>query len=186
MLGRSKFQGARFLTGLLAGQLVASTLMATLVYSLGKLAALVVPRSGREILTVAVVLAFGLADLLNRTPHIWRQVPQAYVRTLAPGRLGVVWGFDLALLFTTQKSTSLTWVTLSGLVLLFPSASWLTLLSMTVIGVLAIVIRSVMSTLRPPALWGDRSRPWFRIMRRTAGVALLGFGMIIAVGSVLT
>jgi hypothetical protein len=183
MLGRSKAQGARFLSGLLVGGLVASSMMATLVYVLGTLASLVAPRSVREVVTAVVVVALGVADLMNRTPHVWRQVPQAFVRSLPPGQLGLVWGFDLALLFTTQKSTSLTWATLAAVSLLFPTDSWLVLLSMTVVGVLTIVLRSVTWSLRPLPLAGDRSRPWFAVMRQVAGVSLLGLAVVTMVGA---
>src|SRR5262245_21640822 len=112
MLRRSKAQGVRFLAGLLAGGLAASAVLAVALYALGTLAALVLPHTVRVVAAVLAVVAFGVADLMDRTPHIWRQVPQELIRKLPPGRLGLVWGFDLALLFTTQKSTSLTWASL--------------------------------------------------------------------------
>jgi hypothetical protein len=183
MLGRSKAQGARFLTGLLIGGLTASSFVAALVYLLGTLASMLMPRSVREVVTAVVVLALGVADMLNRTPHVWRQVPQAFVRSMRPGRLGLVWGFDLALLVTTQKSTSLTWATLAAVSLLFPTDSGLVLLSMTAIGVLAIVLRSVTWTMRPLPVAGDRGRPWFPVMRRAVGVSMLGLGVFTVVGA---
>jgi len=183
MLGRSKAQGARFLSGLLVGGLVASSFIATLMYLLGTLASMVAPRFVLEVVTAVVIVALGIADLLNRTPHVWRQVPQAFVRSMPPGQLGLVWGFDLALLVTTQKSTSLTWATLAAVSLLFPTDSWLVLLSMTTIGVLAIVFRSVTWTVRPLPLAGDRGRPWFPVMRRAVGVSMLGLSVITVVGA---
>jgi len=183
MLERSKAHGTRFLSGLLIGGLAASSLVATLVYALGTMVSLVAPLPVREVMTAAVVLALGVADLMNRTPHVWRQVPQAFVRSLPPGRLGLVWGFDLALLFTTQKSTSLTWATLAATGLLFPTDSWLVLLTMTAVGVLTIVVRSVAFSLRRPPLAGDGSRSWFVVMRRTAGVSLLGIAAVTVVGA---
>jgi hypothetical protein len=183
MLVRSKAQGARFLTGLLAGGLLASAFVATLIYAVGTVVSLVVPHAARVAVTVAVVLALGVADLAKRTPHIWRQVPQALVRTLPPGQLGFVWGFDLALLVTTQKSTSLTWASLAAVGLLFPADSWLVLLSMTTAGVATIVLRSVLWTFRGLPVRGDRGRPWFGHLQRAAGVLLLGIGVITAVGA---
>jgi len=74
----------------MAGELISTVLVSTVVYLLGTLAGLVMPRTAREILTAVVLLALGVADLVNRTPHIWRQVPQRLVRELSPGRLGLV------------------------------------------------------------------------------------------------
>jgi hypothetical protein len=183
MLGRSKAQGTRFLSGLLVGGLVASSFMATLMYLVGTLASMVAPQAVREIVVAVVIVALGIADMLNRTPHVWRQVPQAFVRSMKPGQLGLVWGFDLGLLVTTQKSTSLTWATLAAVSLLFPTDSWLVLLSMTAIGVLAIVLRSITWTKRPLPLAGDRGRPWFPVMRRAVGASMLGLAVVTAVGA---
>lgn len=183
MLRRSKAQGARFLSGLMVGELVSSALMATMLYVLGTLVSLVTPRSVREVATAVIVLVLGIADLRDRTPHIWRQVPQRYVRTLPPGQLGLVWGFDLALLFTTQKTTSLTWVVLAAVGLLSPSDSWLVLLTMTAVGVLTIVVRSVYWYRRPLAVQGDRLGRWFGVTRRTVGASQLALAVAILVGA---
>jgi hypothetical protein len=183
MLRRSTAQGTRFLLGLLVGELLASALLALTAYLIGTVAALVAPLLLREVLTAVIVLGLGVADLMNRTPHIWRQVPQRFVRTMPPGRLGLVWGFDLGLLFTTQKSTSLTWVALVAATLLEPSASWLVLGMMAVVGVATVAIRSVNWSRRPLARVGDMSRPWFAVMRKVAGVGLLALAVVTAVGA---
>src|SRR5258706_7845760 len=120
MLRRSTAQGTRFLLGLLVGELLASSLLAVAAYLVGTVVGFVAPLPLREVLTAVIVLGLGVADLMNRPPHIWRQVPQGFVRTMPPGRLGLVWGFDLGLLFTTQKSTSLTWAALAAVTLLLP------------------------------------------------------------------
>jgi hypothetical protein len=186
MLRRSRAQGVRFLAGLAVGGVVASTLLATAIWLLGLLLQLVVPLVVRAALAVVAVVIFGVADLLNRTPHVWRQVPQRFVRVLPPGRLGVVWGFDLSLLFTTQKSTSLTWAVLAVLVLLSPHAAGLILICMTMFGVLAVVVRSVIWSRITPAPWGDRARPWFPMVRRAAGALLLVVAALMPVGGSLT
>jgi len=183
MLRRSKAQGARFLSGLMFGELVSSALMATMLYLLGTLVSLVAPLIVREVATAVVVVALGVADLRNRTPHIWRQVPQRFVRSLPPGQLGLVWGFDLALLFTTQKSTSLTWVVLAATGLLYPADSWFVLLGMTTIGVLTVTIRSVYWSLRPLALHGDMTSRWFGAMRRTVGASQVALAGVILIGA---
>lgn len=183
MLRRSKVQGARFLTGLLIGGLTASGLLATLVFGLGSAVGAVVPRPGRIAMLAAVLAVLGIADLANRTPHVWRQVPQALVRSLPPGRLGLVWGFDLSLLFTTQKSTSLVWATLAGVVLTEPSTSWLALAVLTAVGVATITVRSIVFSLAGPSGLGDRQRPWFAKMRAAAGIALIVLAVVVAIGA---
>jgi len=183
MLRRSTAQGTRFLFGLLVGELLASSLLAVAAYLVGTVVAFVAPLPIREVLTAVIVLGLGVADLINRTPHIWRQVPQGYVRTMPPGRLGLVWGFDLGLLFTTQKSTSLTWVALAAVTLLAPSASWVVLGTMAIVGIATVTVRSVRWSRRPPALAGDMSQPWFAVMRKVAGVGLLALAVVTAVGA---
>ncbi|WP_344314420.1 hypothetical protein [Fodinicola feengrottensis] len=163
--------------------MVASALLATVAFGLGSLASWLLPPLVRQIAAGVVLVGFAVADLAAKTPHIWRQVPVQYLKTMPPGKLGVVWGFDLSLLFTTQKSTSLTWAALTGLVLLAPSASWLTLCGMTTVGVLTIVGRSILFQLRRPSLLGDFRQPWFHLVRRTTGVALVGVAVYIALGA---
>jgi hypothetical protein len=180
MLRRSKAEGSRFLTGLMAGELVSAVFLATALYSLGAAVALVVPALTREVLLGIVVAGFGVADLRNRTPHVWRQVPQKFVRSMAPGRLGLVWGLDLGLLFTTQKSTSLLWVALAAVGLLSPASASLVLPVMAFISVLTVVVRSVFLAL-PKAV--DISRPWFAPMRRTLGVAQVGLAVVVVLGA---
>jgi hypothetical protein len=183
MLRRSTAQGTRFLLGLLVGELLASSLLAVMAYLVGTVVAFAAPLPLREVVLAVIVLGLGVADLMNRTPHVWRQVPQGFVRTMPPGRLGLVWGFDLGLLFTTQKSTSLTWVALAAVTLLLPSASWLVLGTMAVVGVVTVAARSVNWSRRPLARAGDMSRPWFAVMRRVAGVGLLVLAVVTAVGA---
>lgn len=181
MLRRSVPRGARFLTGLLAGGLLASLLLALVVDTLGGAVALLLPDAWRRAAAVLLLLALAAADLADRTPHVWRQVPQALVRSLPPGRLGLVWGFDLSLLFTTQKSTSLTWAGLVGTLLLAPQAAWVVLPAMTLTGLLAITGRSVHYARSGPARRGDRGRPWHARLRRLAGCGLLA--LAVAVGA---
>ncbi|WP_445528403.1 hypothetical protein [Streptomyces cyslabdanicus] len=181
MLSRSRAQGTRFLLGLMTGGALASTLLAAVFFALGTLVGTVLPDTPRYIAAAIALAVFGGLDVAGRTPHIWRQVPQALVRTLPPWRLGAVWGFDLSLLFTTQKSTSLTWGALTGCVLISPSASWAVLIGMTMVSVVTIAGRSVLFALRGPALVGDRDRTWFLPMRRVAGIALMALAAAIAV-----
>jgi hypothetical protein len=174
MLQRDKAQGSRFLLGLLTGGLAASAGLAVLLYAAGTPISNLAPQRYRAILAALVIAGFGMADLAGRTPHVWRQVPQRLVRTLPPGRLGLVWGFDLSLLFTTQKTTSFAWAALTGLLLLAPSAAVPALLAMTLAGTAAVAVRSGTWGRRTgTSALGDRRRPWFMLMRRSAGIALL-------------
>jgi hypothetical protein len=181
MLQRDKAQGSRFFLGLLTGGLAASAVLAMLVYAVGTPISSLAPLRYRAVLAALVIAGFGIADLAGRTPHVWRQVPQRFVRTLPPGRLGLVWGFDLSLLVTTQKTTSLAWAALTGLLLLAPSAALPALLAMTLAGTAAVAVRSGTWGRRTgTSALGDRRRPWFMPMRRSAGIALLLLAALIA------
>jgi hypothetical protein len=174
MLQRDKAQGSRFLLGLLTGGLAASAGLAALVYAAGTPISSLAPPRYRAIFAALVIAGFGLADLAGRTPHVWRQVSQRLVRALPPGRLGLVWGFDLSLLFTTQKTTSLAWAALTGLLLLAPSGALVALLAMTLAGTAAVAVRSASwGRQTGSSAIGDRRRHWFLPMRRGAGIALL-------------
>jgi hypothetical protein len=118
MIRRERRAGWRFIAGfgggLAAGTAVLAGPLLLLVAAAGAL-----PEPVRLASQVVLVVGFGVADLLNRTPHVWRQVPQRFARELnqQPGRLGLVWAFDLGLLVTTQKTTSLLWIGLAGAIL---------------------------------------------------------------------
>src|SRR5919108_4692328 len=98
---------SRFLLGLAAGGVLSSLFVALTAWLLGTLVQAVVPPAARLLLLALACLAFGLADLTDRTPQVWRQVPASLVHRLPPGTLGAVWGADLGLLFTTKKTVSL-------------------------------------------------------------------------------
>lgn len=70
-----------------------------------------------------ILISLAALDIANRTPHVWRQVPQRLVRELPAGLLGLVWGADLGTLVSTQKTTSLIWGSLAARVLLDPSTA---------------------------------------------------------------
>ncbi|MEN3359651.1 MAG: hypothetical protein V7637_3633 [Mycobacteriales bacterium] len=93
------------------------------VWLLSRLALAALPLPARLWLVAAVCAVLAAADLANRTPHVWRQVPQRFVHQLSPGTLGLVWGFDLGLLVTTQKVVSLLWAGIVAAVLLAPSVA---------------------------------------------------------------
>lgn len=112
--------GVRLLGGLAAGYLAATLLLTLpLIGVASALQAYVDPRISRIVLLV-LLLGLGVADLLGRTPYRDRQVPQRFVTELRPLPRGLLWGFDLGLLVTTQKTSSLLWAAVLGAVLLGP------------------------------------------------------------------
>ena len=88
MLRRNVSEGLRFLAGLAVGGLVAGMVLAVPVYLIGSAVGELVPETWRVVALVALAVLFGVLDLLDRTPHIWRQVPQRLVRTCRPARSG--------------------------------------------------------------------------------------------------
>ncbi len=181
MLRRSGQQGTRFLLGLLMGGLLASALLASLLFGLGSALDQTLSSTTRTGVAGCALFVFGLLDAANRTPHIWRQVPQALVRVLPPWRLGAVWGFDLSLLFTTQKTTSLTWAAVVGTMVVARWEAWVVMIGMTIISVATIALRSVLYAVRGPALTGDGRQAWFLWMRRAAGLVLVVIGIAMVV-----
>lgn len=173
MWRRSAPEGARFLVGLIIGGIGAGIALALPAYLLATAAQAMLPLPLRLTLLAATCVLFGLADVANRTPHVRRQVPQQLIYRLPAGTLGVAWGFDLGLLFTTQKVVSLIWVALAAAILLDP---WLA--TATAAGVVVVVIGAIaVSTIRDPARnatprfqW---ERSWQRYIRQASGLAIL-------------
>jgi hypothetical protein len=168
LLRYSRARGTRFLTGLAVGGTAGGLLLAVPVYLIGTLAGHL-PFAVRVGLLALVCAALGVADLLGRTPHVWRQVPQALVRTLPPGALGLAWGFDLGLLFTTQKTTSLIWGSLAAIVLLRPGLAAPVLPGIALVAALSMAVLSI-GGFEPEA---KRSRRWIRSARRGSGLVML-------------
>lgn len=119
MMRSSRAEGTRFLVGLGAGTLLGGVMLAAVAYSISLVAQSAMSHIVRIYLLAILCVALGLADLTNNTPHTWRQVPQALIRHLPPGRVGLVWGIDIGLVATTQKVTSLLWAALAAFVLLY-------------------------------------------------------------------
>src|SRR5690606_15173572 len=183
---RDRRAGLRFIAGFGAGLAASVALLAGPLLLLSAAAGLM-PAPVRVVLLVAVVALLAAADLLNRTPHVWRQVPQRFARDLShlPGRLGFVWALDLGLLVTTQKTTSLLWIALAGAVLLGTPA--------TVLFTLAVAAAVYWLTTTVLVVTGDnrlreprrlaRLGGWAGAARRLAGVAGLGLATALAVMS---
>src|SRR3954469_2303619 len=123
MLRDSSRDGVRFLVGLSAGAAAGALMISLVALLAGTVAASAMPEQARLFALAALCVAMGAADLANRTPHLWRQVPQTLARALPPGSLGTTWGFDIGLLFTTQKVGSLIWAALAAAVLIEPMAA---------------------------------------------------------------
>ncbi|WP_162907619.1 hypothetical protein [Allorhizocola rhizosphaerae] len=173
--------GLRFLGGFAVGSAVAAAVLSMPLLLLTEVAAAINP-TVRAVALVALLLGLGVADLLNRTPHVWRQVPQRFARTLPPGRLGLIWAIDLGLLVTTQKTTSLLWIGLGGLVLAgSPVPVLLAAMVVSMVfaaGVVLLTVARIGSTLTDPlsplrirAQWV----PWLRRASGATAVALAGF-----------
>src|SRR5688572_28347562 len=103
IMRRDRHAGWRFIAGFGVGLVAAAALLAGPLM-LVSAAVRPVPRPVRLAVLLVLVALLAVADLLNRTPHVWRQVPQRFARDLdhQPGRLGLIWALDLGLLVTTQ------------------------------------------------------------------------------------
>ena len=138
MLRRTPSGGRRFLLGLLVGGIAAGILLSVPAYLIGIAVVSIVPIKERLAILAAILAILAIADLIRRTPHVLRQVPEGFIWNLPPGFLGIVWGFDLGLLVTTRKTTSLVWVAVAGGVLLLPAMAAVVLVSIAVVATLAI------------------------------------------------
>ncbi|MET8309033.1 MULTISPECIES: hypothetical protein [unclassified Micromonospora] len=174
MLRRNAFEGVRFLVGLAVGGLIAGVILAVPVYFAGSLLQQALPEWLRLVLLAAVAGWLGVSDVRDRTPHIWRQVPQRLVRTLPGGTLGVVWGIDLGLLFTTQKTVSLIWLSLAAVLLVDAGSAPLVLFCVVLVASLLV---SLWSLTRYADLPEKRSRKWVVRARRVSGVTILAVAL---------
>lgn len=172
-------RGARFLVGLLLGGVFATVLLSFALSVLGRLMAVVVDPGPRLVLLLVAMSGFGLADMADRTPHVWRQVPQRLAISAPPFARGIVWGFDLGLVFTTQKVTSLIWIVFVAVVAVAPEVAVVPMVAATVASSLAIM-GSAAAGARNPSLRLAWSRRWQTWIRRTSGVVTLALVGLIA------
>jgi hypothetical protein len=179
MLRHRRSEAFRFLLGLTVGMVLASLALAFVAWVLGSSLATLVPSHVRLLLLAALCALFGAADLLNRTPHVRRQVPQALVRALPPGQVALAWGFDLGLLFTTQKVVSLLWAALAAVVLVAPDAGPAILGTVAILSSLTIA-GGTLGGWRGVGNFGtSRSRAWTRQVKALSGAALIATGTVI-------
>jgi hypothetical protein len=175
MRSRSRADAARFLIGLTVGGVAAGLLLAVPVYLAGYVAGQLLPASVRAGLLIAVAVGLGVADLLGRTPHVWRQVPQKLVRELPPGTLGLTWGFYLGLLVTTQKASSLLWVSIAAVVLLDPGLAPVALVAFSLVATAGIVALTM--TVWSIVMRGGLGWEWIRRARWVTGATMLAAGV---------
>ena len=177
IMRRDRRAGWRFIAGFGVGLVAAVALLAGPLLLLSA-AVRPVPQPVRTGSLLILVTLLAVADLLNRTPHVWRQVPQRFARDLdhQPGRLGLIWAIDLGLLVTTQKTTSLLWMALAGAVLLGPPTTVVLTLAVTAAGywlaTSVLVVTGDAFITEPRRL--RRFGGWAGTVRRVAGAAALG------------
>ncbi|MDQ2956127.1 MAG: hypothetical protein M3Y42_04070 [Actinomycetota bacterium] len=146
MLRESRSTGMRFLTGLVVGSLVTALVLALALVVTGDALTSALPFGVRASVAAAVLISLAVLDIVNRTPHVWRQVPQRLVRELPAGQLGLVWGADLGTLVSTQKTTSLIWGSLAACVLLDPGTAAVLAVAVSLIATLVIGASSHLPT----------------------------------------
>lgn len=185
MFADSTADGRRFMAGLTVGSLIGAIVLA----SAGAVVGLGISHAGlpldfRRAALILLAATLGIADVANRTPQLWRQVPQRLVRELPPGMLGLVWGVDLGLVVTTKKVTSLWWLAIIGLALVKPELL-----------VIAVPCGAVVTAL---AIWswslrikGDTAclikhqRVWITRLRTVSGAAMIGTASVFLAAAIL-
>lgn len=174
MFRRSRSQGARFIGGLITGGLAAALLLGLAVVLIGSTARSVFPMPARWLAFAVALTIFGTADIAQRTPYTRRQVPRRFFHLLPPGVLGVTWGLDIGLLFTTQKVTSLIWAAMAGAVIVYPTP----LVPLTITIALGLVVFMRSTRWRPPATGFTGAIRGRRRMRTASGVLLIALAIL--------
>ena len=169
---RTRARGVRFFIGLAIGGAAGGAVLAVPVYLLGRLLQ-PLPIWVRLTLLAAVCVLLAVADFTQRTPHVWRQVPQSLVNKLPSGSLGLAWGFDLGLLFTTQKTTSMVWVAMAALVLLEPSLAAAVLIGVSVAATLVMAAMSVTEGADYRTSLNFWSKKWLKHVRWGSAVVIV-------------
>lgn len=179
LLADSASEGTRFLLAFTLAGMAGSAVLATVGVALSMLLQHVFAFDTRLLALAAWALLLGVADLANRTPQLWRQVPQRLVRELKPGMLGTVWGFDLGLLVTTKKVTSLAWLAIGGAILIGPGwvASYVIAIGLTTS--LAVAFWS-MRVRRDTRCLMRRRRDWMTRARMLSGSVTLILAVLVA------
>jgi hypothetical protein len=177
LLADSVRDGTRFLIGLTVAGIAGSAMLATVAVTLSLVLQHAMSFDGRLFVLAGLAVLFGLADLADRTPQLFRQVPQRLVRELSPGMLGSVWGFDLGLIVTTKKVTSLGWLAIAGAVLVRPGLVPLCVISIGLTTSLSVVLWSTRIRNDTQCLV-KRRRPWMTRTRMFSGSTLLAVAVL--------
>lgn len=180
MLRRSPGEAYNFILGYAVGYLAGGTVLVTVAYGVGQLLRAVVPHGPRVVALILVLVVLGALDLADRTPQAKRQVPQRHARNISPGWRGVVWAFDLALLFTTRKTTSLVWAALATLVLLDPDGALWFLLVLVVVSVGHLVVGTYLDHVMNDRSIGGELR-LVRWSRAIAGGGMVCLATVLAI-----
>jgi hypothetical protein len=179
LLADSVRDGTRFLLGLTIAGIAGSAMLATVAVTFSLALQRALPFEGRLFVLAGLAMLFGLADLADRTPQLFRQVPQRLVRELRPGMLGSVWGFDLGLIVTTKKVTSLGWLAICGMMLVRPGLVPLCVISIGLTTSMSVVLWSARIRNDTQCLV-KRRRPWMTRTRRFSGFTLLAVAVLTA------
>jgi len=120
----------------------------------------------RAAVVTAIIVVCAILDSLDRTPQRRRQVPQRFgLQGLPYGHLGFVYGVDVGLHATTQRTSSLGWVAIGASVIFGPpGVVAATLLTAAAIHSLTTVLLSAFDqrTITQLQFWGWSTRTWIR------------------------
>lgn len=165
-------KGWRFLFGLGSGYLITSLLVGVLVALVALTVQSALPQHVARYIASVVLIVLGVADWLSRTLQANRQVPQRFARDLQPGIRGIVWGLDLGLLVTTQKTSSLLW---GGLCLTILTSNPAIGFVVPIVGFVPYFIGVVTQTVRKRSRMTDLGygRHGIPVLRKVGGVMLV-------------
>lgn len=171
--------GRRFIAGLGFGYLTGLTIISMAILTIAAGVDAAIPREPREVVLTALLLLMLCTDVLNRTLFVNRQVPQRFARQLAPGVRGLIWGTDLGLLISTQKTSSGLWAAIAiGILGPWPSLTLPVMLSGGAVYVLGVTVMSLTGADIVGFEFGKVARP---ILRTAIACVLAGASMVVLV-----
>ncbi len=138
----------RALVALSLGYAVTTSFLVLGLGAVTNLMGKILPISALRVGLVLGLATLSVADLIGRTPQTQRQVPQRFARDLNVGTRNFIWGLDLGLLATSQKTTSLIWMAFLGA--LFQPASH-TLIAVPLVAAGGFIGSFVVGALAPPS-----------------------------------
>ena len=186
MFRREAREGIRFLSGLVIGTLAGSLFIAITLFVIGSAIENSMPLIWRVDLLAACCFGLGVADFLEFTPQLWRQVPEALLwGGLKPGVLGIAWGMDQGLVVTTQKATSCFWVVMAAVGLIAPATAFAVIPFIAVVSCGVVAIASA-SRSASACLISRSADPWLSAAKRGSGVVLVVLAVLLALGGFAT